>query len=411
MGHKCDYHVQLEKDSDDIVMNIFATWKGYSVKVIEARLFDDEVKYYRGLQFNIYGGYIVSFPHEKMSLGYYANEKISDMKDQYYHARFINLPNIDHQPVTEIQMNWLKANVPEDKFIIDKVFKCESYRMTTIFYILKMYHSLSSSDKSLCEYLFEKKLPKLAMNKSLYKLSKAKRTQLFQFIQTLDDIPDNLQAIQWMMKNGSKDYNVYCILKKYLRLGITLEQAEYLQKLKKEFPDDYGITTTYLDYLRMLKELSTANTNNKYWYAPKDFNKMNERVKKLIEEQKQLEMNALSEAMKNRLYKLDIKKKQYGDYTIYASTDMNEWKKQADTLHQCIISNEYYNKVIEGKSLIFFILKNSEPFGTFEINYKKNILQAYGNEEDRRNCSLPPHVMQYVKNYIGSMNLKGVTNA
>lgn len=409
MGHKCDYHVQLVKDNGDIVMNIIATWKSYSVKVVEAKLFQDEIKWYRGLQFNIYGGYIVSFPHEKMSLGYYAQEKVSDFENQYIDGHFINMPNIDYKEIDEFQINWLKANVPQDKYIIDKVVKSYSCRMTTLFSILKQYHKLSDNDKSLCEYLFEKNLPRIAMNQNLYKLSKKKRTELFQFIQILEEVPDNLQAIQWMMKHNTKNYNSYYDLKKYAHLGLTFDQVEYLQKLKKDFPCDYGITSTYLDYLRMVKEEPTANIKDKYWYAPKEFSKMNERLKKLIAGRKQLELNKLSEEMKKRLYQSNIKEKQYEDYVIYASTDMNEWKKQAEALHQCIITCKYYNKVIEGKSLVFFISKNSEPFGTFEIDYKKKILQAYGNEEDRAHCSLPPQVMEYVKNYIKELKLKGAT--
>lgn len=408
MGHKCNYHIQLEKDNGDIVLNIIATWKIYSVKVIEASLFQDKIKRYVGLQYGIFCGYIVSFPHEKASLDYYyyGSENISDLKEQYIDDCFSNMPNIDYNEADEFQINWLKANAPQDKYIIDKAFGCEHCSITTLFRILKHYHTLSGSDKSLCEYLFEKKLPRMAMNKSLYKLSKKKRTELFQFIQTLEEIPDNLQAIQWMMKNKEKDSNVYFDLKKYSNLGITLDQGEYLQKLKKEFPSDCGITATYLDYLRMVRQEPTANLKDKYWYAPKDFNAMNERLKKLIAERKQLELNALSKKMEKRLYKLNITEKQYEDYVIYISTDMSEWKKQAEKLHQCIISCKYYNKVIEGKSIVFFISKSSEPFGTFEIDYNKKILQAYGNEEDRTNCSLPPQVMEYIKNYISTLNLK-----
>lgn len=406
MAHKCEYKTSLSKKGNDIEMTITAHWRGNSVEVIKAKLFHEDIKVYVGLQFSMFGGYLVSFPNEVMSVGYYSKDKVGDLEKQYYDMKFKNIPNLAYDSVSSESLNWLKTQLPQDKFIIEKAFKHENCYPVDLFKVLKLYHSLSKSDQSLCEYLFEHNLPKMAMNKSLYKLSKKKRVELFQFVQSLENVPDNLQVIQWAMKSNLTDFNIYYLLKQYAFLGLTFNEAEYLCKLEKQYPNDSGIRNTYLDYLQMVKNEPTANIKDKYWYAPKDFEKMNERLKTLAEERKELELVNLSKKMKKQLYKFKINPKAYNDYVIYISTDMKEWKTQAEALHQCIITCKYYDKVIEGKSLVFFIKKNNEPYGTFEIDYKKKILQAYGNEQDRKNCTIPNEIMKYVNDYVKGLNLQ-----
>lgn len=49
---------------------------------------------------------------------------------------------------------------------------------------------------------------------------------------------------------------------------------------------------------------------------------------------------------------------------------------------------DYPAKVGKGKSLLVFVKdENQTPLATYEISYKKEILQGYANESDRNNCT------------------------
>jgi hypothetical protein len=67
-------------------------------------------------------------------------------------------------------------------------------------------------------------------------------------------------------------------------------------------------------------------------------------------------------------------------YYIFFSADQEEWNKQADKLHQCIVRCDYMKKVIDRKSLLAFITKDGEPIATAEIQKEKTINQFYTDE-------------------------------
>lgn len=163
----------------------------------------------------------------------------------------------------------------------------------------------------------------------------------------------------------------------------------------------------YLDYLVMAHRMG-RDVNDRYWQLPKN---MNEAHNKLLEEQRILKQLQEMKELKKKQVKLTkaVRKfqqfnTQINGYDIFVPNKYSIIKPHVDVLHQCILSARYDDKMINGKSILIFIQKDKEPIASVEIDYKKTILQAYANEEDRRNCKPTDEVMEAVNQYLLAFN-------
>ena len=62
--------------------------------------------------------------------------------------------------------------------------------------------------------------------------------------------------------------------------------------------------------------------------------------------------------------------------------------------------------MINQQCVLIFIKQQNKSFGTIEIDYTKNIVQAYGNELDRANCQLTNKIIDYAKKFIHTVKLR-----
>ena len=101
-------------------------------------------------------------------------------------------------------------------------------------------------------------------------------------------------------------------------------------------PDLLKLKNLYEDYKGLLKQ-TEHNIKEPYWKYPKDLrgfhNKVLEEVNLIKRNKEKAKFEGLTKALKRY-----IKFNQTVDgYAIFFSTQQDEWYKQAEKLHQCIV--------------------------------------------------------------------------
>lgn len=93
-------------------------------------------------------------------------------------------------------------------------------------------------------------------------------------------------------------------------------------------------------------------------------------------------------------------------YSIIIPKTIEQWQKQASVLHQCIIYNNYMDKV-NNNYVLFFILKGDTPIATCEVTnlLEKKIGQFYADEHDRTNCLPTPEVRNAMLKYLDELKV------
>lgn len=218
--------------------------------------------------------------------------------------------------------------------------------------------------------------------------------------------------------------NFFYTVPAYQRLGWTRETSHYWGLIAYSdfvYLDKKGLASTegvnlYSDYLSMLSR-SNHDSNSDYWKYPKDLRKQHDKLleeerieretrQRLEEERKRQEAEKRDSEFQKVCKKYSKYNRVVDDYNIYISSSFEDWKKQADTLHQCIVYADYIGKVAQRKCLIFFIRKGDEPIATAEILPGKKLGQFYGNEIDRNNCKPSEEVTAIFNKWFETIKVK-----
>ena len=319
----------------------------------------------------------------------------------------------------------------------EKDIICELYPdFVYMFRKLKFYNKRDVMDKLILwlehkelELVLQAGFEYVGMNKSFWRLTEENRKATCLFMRKNPQFKDlNFREIRQAMKADSpEEYGQYLTdVDPWHRQDVNYQAYKYLLKVQAKSKKPKGITAAmffndiireYIDYKTMLRR-SEHNIKDDYWLYPSDLHAFHE---KLIEEERQKreaqelawriarEQRALEEAKKEKekleLLKAIAKKykgldKVVDGYSIFITSDFEEWKKQAEKLHQCIIAAGYYKKMADQKSTIVFIQKAGEPMATAEISQAGNILQFYANELDRSNCKPSEEIQKAFKKWL-----------
>lgn len=263
---------------------------------------------------------------------------------------------------------------------------------------------------------------KLAMNKSLYRMKPENRKAIARFCRDNQDAHMlTLNEIRECMKHPGEEglwVGFFNLFPSYERKNWQKATNDYFGLFDI---DDYkylvrkgkvGSEGRYLlyDYRRMLTN-SAHNENDPYWKYPKDLQKAHDKL--LNEENRRRAAEArLAEKSKEKQEKVKLQNlqkivKKYSKYnyeaegySIYITNNLEDWQKQADELHQCILWADYPLKISQKKCLLFFIRKEDKPVATVEILPGKKIGQFYANETDRNNCKPDEVVTALVNNWV-----------
>ena len=85
------------------------------------------------------------------------------------------------------------------------------------------------------------------------------------------------------------------------------------------------------------------------------------------------------------------------------SDSAEEWREQAEALHQCIVSCGYMGRVADGKCVIVFVRKGGVPVATAEILKGNRIGQFYADEHDRDDCLPSEEVRTALEKWLNSL--------
>ncbi len=387
MAHKCEYTMRfyVDYDKNDLVRVTTAHWKNKSLDVYREFLNSGETES-RNLYFTQYGGWLVSFPGERITRYYYN-----------YFGYKQELEEWAHEIKTDALMGKCEQKLDDVKVMLFEVdsklfYFCKkldsSFSYPKLFDLVRIYR-----EHPECETLIQYGFYDLALNKSLYKLSKQKLKQVLQAVNELKDSGiygkitlRQIQEYNLHMKNKiptiKEWFDWYGITNNFGRYGrqIEYEDWKYIQRKINNSKGAIQITCNeYLDYLEMAKKVG-HNIEDPYWRYPNDFRKMHDKVMEQLNAVSLAKL-ALQQDFLKVVCKSMVKfNKEVNGYQIFISTEAKEWKQTCDDLYQCLIRNGYMKKVIDQETIIVFIWKDNKPVATAELDYEKNIKQFYGDE-------------------------------
>ena len=368
---------------------------GYNKRIDEyfdyIRKSENGVTECRNLYLSCYGGYSVLFPGQKCR-SYYG---VVDDNDRYIaeewgvcNATFFGGEKEAHDHTGDI--NQILKKYPDFVYTLKK-WKGERYYIT--FDLLNILSALQIwKEHKETEFLLANGLETLVFAKSFWNLTEKKRREVVMFCLNTKGVKKmRLRGILDIMKYKMTlaEYKKYEAFKSSLYTNnVSVQAFRYLTKKKLTSREDYQL---YMDYRKLARQAG-HDLKQDYWACPSNLAKAHSKVL--------AECNAIAELRKTEtgvmqiemdfpglVQKLKIVERNLsafnstiGDYEIVITADLNEWQRQADTLHQCIIRCEYWKKVARRSEILVFIRKGGFPIATAEVLTGNKIGQFYADE-------------------------------
>lgn len=400
MGHRCNYYCNAKIVDDKITFFTKAVYKNKEELVYtQDELGKCECRYI----YYVYGSYLVSFPNEK--LGYYFGNQIQEEESLtpcYELGIFMEWKTFEK----DIEM--IKEKRPELKYLINKMKNYDAYANPKLFLKTIQRYKENESIENFVNLGFIK----LALDKRLDSLTKQKQKDIILYIKNNIDILDKDISLSELFHYLKYPNEKIFDRDLFVKTSYNLELVNYLYNQKKKH-NGFSIKEIYdlyLDYMNMCKDLG-KDMSDKYWQLPNDLCKKHDAIlievinkKDFIEEMKNKRKDKILKKVVNE--NLQNQAKTINDLTIYFANNYSDIKKQADILHQCLITCNYIDKIIKQKSLLVFIKRYNIPVATAEIDYKKNILQFYGDEIDRDNCKPSKKVEKAFNEWLSQIKIK-----
>lgn len=407
MAHKCEYKARLQFDNNNQIRFIVnATYKNQNLDVIQ--FFEDGSILSRNIYLYPVTGYMVSFPNENLPY-YYGGGKIGLEK---WHHSYINI---------YVQFDSFNAAIEligkrrdDLKYLMRKI-----HTQISIQDFIKLINIYKSNEK--IEPLVELGLFELALNKSLWRMKEVNQNKILRYckchlsellyIQKLNgflnltkirrlmrDYPDNTNFID---EYNSNSYN------------IPLKSVKYCSKKNVELSD-------YCNYYSLIKIVG-HDTQSEYWLYPNNFQKQFDKINAELEAIEKAEEIARSEMFELGLSiykKLSLKNEcDMNGYKIYIPFEYKDIVNQAEKLNQCLIRNNYVEKMINKTSILIFIKNevDNAPVATAEIDWNKSLIQLYGYEYQgcdnltHERSKVSTDLEEIIMKYIQKMKLKKPT--
>lgn len=340
------------------------------------------------LDFTTMCGYLAYYPYKP-------EDEEDHYKENYYHwAKGL----IYNTQTTDLEIELIKLFMPNAKYVLDKLLNTGIKGNSDIYEALTMWQTHPEM-----EYLIANGFCKLGLDKRFWKLTDKRRNEIIQYCRqhksefnnpSLTNVRDVMNGIDLNLKSISQKYS--------LPYGVT---QEYIDKYSK----NYAVMCILRDYYRMARELN-KDLKDKYWLMPKDIREAHDKVQKELENKNRERNNVELKKVAKKLQKYGFK---WNGYTVFVPTDWIEIKRQAEELHQCLLTCNYDKKMMEGKCILVFIQKKGKPIATMEVIPTKRrgkqsgyIGQFYMDEHDRKNCLPTPMIrdlgQKWLYNYLAA---------
>ena len=424
MHFPSDWHDRIEAEDGAIIRIVNAEWidkrnggKFYSVDVYKEN--DAGEAWSQNLYQSMWGGSCVMFPglpRNVNSNSWYYDESIAE--EEGWYSRSLSTVGWSDN-ITETEKELIISFYPDFKYVFKK------HEMTSKREVMKILRVWIEHHEA--ELVLAIGFEKVALNGNFWRLSEKNRKETSLFMRQNQQFKDlTFREIREAMKaRNPVEYADYlakvpsyrrCARGSYYE-SFTYEDFKYCKKTLKKFHSSYSdderalceLINFYGDYLYMLKR-SEHNNKDKYWRYPSDVETFHnrlveeERIKReaqrLEEERRRAEADrrrALEDAKRIKVMK-QIEKKfkelngTIDGFSIFVTSNYDEWQKQAKALSQCICACGYYQQMADGKCSIVFIQKDGIPQATAEVRPDGSIGQFYADERDRNNCLPSPEI-------------------
>lgn len=267
---------------------------------------------------------------------------------------------------------------PDFKYTLEKAGKVNSKQVMQLLITWKKNPKV--------EFLVALKLDNLTYNKSFLKMGKDKQKAILRFVKMNPDAAEwHLNKIFFAMKKGTAaDYDKWQDFRN--------DQGKVVNfKWWKKYGSDRKLRHFYEDYLHMAK-LCGHDTKDPYWEYPKDIMAAHDKVE--AEYRRKLEAERLAQKKQQRKEDRERKKKflatvrkledchtKARKFTAFIPQDIDSVKRQAEFLHQCLITNGYIEDIANRDCVLVFITDdNGNPAATAEILPNGKIGQFYANQ-------------------------------
>ena len=414
--HRAEYyeeHFLLE--DNHVVRLVVAGWKGYEVEIYKET--DDGRCYVKNFDLVPMNGWMFSIPGTIERNNWGGRWEVEEQDWGEINRKKYHIPDlIDNRRNAQKNLKGILGDTicalyPDFKYVLKKWIPKNTHEMMAVLTIWREHPDV--------EFLLAMNYLTVALSSGFYKLSKSKKKTYIQWIRQHPDACSlGYGDIKTIISNGIsiEEYQKYCafLLSSRRNIGISYRIYKYLMK-NTEIRDWSGyynknmaLVDFYQDYIRMVK-FCGHNLKDDYWRFPKDLNKAHDKVRKeaenIIRQQRLAEelerQRRAAECEKRKRKEIERKRKALMEiekrfselngnidgYSIFVTSDYDEWLKQAKALNQCIVAAGYYEGTADGNYTIVFIQKEGVPVATAQVYPDGRIGQFYGDEIDRANCA------------------------
>lgn len=429
MHFPSDWHDRIEAEDGAIIRIVNAEWidkrnggKLYSVDVYKEN--DAGEAWSQNLYQSMWGGSCVMFPglpRNVNSNSWYYDESIA--AEEGWYSRSLSTVGWSDN-ITESEKELIISFYPDFKYVFKK------HEMTSKREVMKILRVWIEHHEA--ELVLAIGFEKVALNGNFWRLSEKNRKATCLFMRQNTQFNKlSLSEVREAMRAGDPvDYGRYLkAIPSYHRSKnprawypcISYEDYKYMRKQQKKFKSSYNdeehafneLINIYNDYIRMLYK-SDHDCKDMYWRYPSDISAFHDRLveEERIKEEARRMQEAKEEEKRLREQKIAIKRiekkfaeinKSIDGYSIFVTSDYDEWQKQAKALHQCICACGYYQGTADGNYTIVFIQKNGEPVATAQVYPSGDIGQFYADETDRANCAPSDEVRAAFNKWLESV--------
>lgn len=408
-----NWYDHLEIENGQIVRVLTAEWwhKNHPEDVYSCDVYkenDAGESWMRNLYQSCWGGYCVAFPglpYNERSYLYY-NPDIAELEEWCQRKQKSSVGY--SESVIDADIDFVCQLYPGFRYLANKY---EFASLAELMDKLEIW-----IDHRELEILLAAGYEKIGMNKTFWRMTEKNRKETCRFIKNNPFCLNlNLKEIRAAMRSENPslcaEYFHYVSSwyrpdKKYpYSVSISFEDFKYIKKARKKFVSTFEeeeramnqLIELYRDYLCMLQRSDHA-FDDEYWHYPSNLTEFHNR---LVEEERiKEEARRMQEAkeeekrlreQKKAIIRIEKKfaeiNKSIDGYSIFVTSDYDEWQKQAKALHQCICACGYYQGTADGNYTIVFIQKEGVPVATAQVYPSGKIGQFYADETDRANCA------------------------
>lgn len=370
---------RISVEDGKIVRVVTASWKKsrrHDEGTTEVyKIYDDGSEFCKHLVFSMYSGYLVD--------------------DRYLSEEEWDEPAFNLKAFRESYSDDITDSEKESMISVYPEFKWTLQKLGASSRALAMNLLVAWKKNPKVELLVAAKLFNIYLDGNFARMSTVKQKMVLGFIR------ENpcakywpLQKINFVMnrKGTESDYETWHSYRdRNGKLVCYKWFKKYRDGLFNDCGSNYAVIDFYRDYLQMASAVG-HDIRDDYWRYPKDIKKAHDKVQKeydaMMEAKRIEEKKTANRRERNKKKNYEKVVSQFVKSTIrknglvvHIPKDLKEIRKQANSLHQCLVRMDYYGMMAERELLLVFISdRDGNPVATAEIMPNLKIGQFYADQ-------------------------------